>query len=184
MINEVVSRPAGRDLDNDGKSSGRDEAIELVSLANEQVHLKGATLVYRGAARGVIQKSECLKPYHAAVLVGGTTGSVPLPDGAQLARLDKTLRLTDAGGKLAVVGIAGQPLDQVAVPMAVDATAGVVTRAEDGSRSAPMVPHAELAHADGASWSIGRCANGEPFPQCVSEGVIDREAYFRDPRVP
>ncbi len=184
LINEIVVRPAGRDLDGDGKSTARDEMVELVSLANEEVHLQGVRLVYGGQLRGEVVAAKCMKPYTAALLVGLTTGSFKVPQGAQVARLNKTLRLTDNGAALAIVGVGGQPLDQVAVPLAADATEGAIARSEDGARHAAFVPHALLPHAAGATWSPGTCCDGEPFPGCVSEGVVDREAYTRDARVP
>ena len=184
VINEVGHKPAGKDLDADGKSNGRDELIEVVSLAHELVHLLGTRVVFGGKVRGEITHAACMAPYTAAVLVGSTTGAVKLPLGAQLIRLNKTLRLTDSGGALALVGVAGTPLDQVAVPLARDATEGVVTRQIDAARDAPLVPHATLPHADGSPWSPGTCADGESFPACVVEGVVDREAALRDPRAP
>lgn len=182
LINEVVIRPAGRDLDGDGKSSGRDELIEVVSLTNEAVHLRGAMVVYGGAPRGEVIKTRCLAPYHSALIVGSTTGAIADAQGMSIARLNKTLRLTDNGGALALVGVAGDALDHVAVPMASDATEGAVTRQMDGRRGAELTPHALLPHANGAQWSPGRCSDGEPFPMCITEGVIDRETARRDPR--
>lgn len=184
LINEVVTKPAGKDLDGDGKSNGRDELIEFVSLANELVHLQGAQLVYGGKVRGLISKSPCMAPYTATLLVGSTTGAIQLPKAVQQARLDKTLRLTDSGGVLALVGVAGLPLDQVAVPLASNATEGTIARQTDGARDAPMLAHATLLHANGAQWSPGTCSDGESFPECVIEGVVDRESALRDPRVP
>jgi len=181
LINEVTIRPAGRDLDGDGKSSGRDEVIEVVSLAREPVHLNGATLVYRGASRGTVVSSSCLAPATAAVLVGASTGDVKLPPGASLARLDKSLRLTDGGGHLALVGVAANVLDKVAVPMARTVTDSTVNRTVDGWREASLEPHATLSHANNRTWSPGYCADGEAFPVCVTEGVLDREAYFDEP---
>ena len=83
-----------------------------------------------------------------------------------------------------MVGVAAEPLDVVSVPLARDVTEGTVARSVDAGRDAPLVPHATLPHAQGATWSPGTCSDGEPFPACVTEGVVDREAYLRDPRVP
>ena len=184
LINEVVTRPAGRDLDGDGKSSGRDEAIELVSLATEQVHVSGTELSYKGESRGKIMSSGCVAPFGAVVVVGATTGHVKTHGGAIVGRLNKTLRLTDSGGTLALRTAAGNLLDSVEVPAAKDETTGAVTRRVDGHRGAPLVPHGWLTNANGATWSPGTCADGGLFPDCVPDYVVDREAWLSDPMTP
>lgn len=167
VINEVVIRPAGRDLDGDGISSGRDELLELVNLAAEPVHLRGAELWWGDARRGTIADSPCLPPGHAALIVGSTTGPFSAPTGSWVVPLDKTLRLSDGGGTLRLLGLAGGVLDAVSLLPATDARRGCVARRADGQRGAPLVPHQDLVQAGGATMSPGRCSDGRRFPGCV-----------------
>jgi len=174
LVNEVLSRPAGRDLDGDGKSTANDEAIELVSVAAEPVHVHGMRLVYRGEQRGKVTTERCLLPFGAAVLVGSKAADFELPPGATLYRLDRTLRLTDSGGALALVGAGGEAIDKVAVPLAKTVTQGCVTRALDADRQAALLPHAHVPEAEGRTWSPGTCADGQRFPMCVAARIVAR----------
>jgi len=167
VINEVVLKPAGRDLDGDGLSNGRDELLELVIIADESVHLASAELRWDGKRRGRIGASPCLLPGEAALLVGSMTGPVVPPAGAALLRLDRTLRLTDGGGHVALYSESGGELGAVVLAGAANATDGCVTREVDGDRWADMVAHAALEGAQGAPWSPGLCAGGGRFPACL-----------------
>lgn len=168
VINEVVLKPAGRDIDGDGQSSTRDELLEVVSIADEPVHLAGVELRWVGARRGALSSSTCIKPGTAAIIVGSTTGGFKPPKGAVRLSLDRTLRLTDGGGELALIGIAGTALGSVELAAATGAANGCVTRRIDGERWSPMVAHGELERADGAVWSPGLCAGGGRFPACLA----------------
>jgi len=176
VINEVVLRPAGRDLDGDGESNGHDELVELIANTIEPIHLAGTELRWSGKRRGRIQHSPCLLPGQAAVLVGSATGSFTLPEGAIPLRLDRTLRLTDSGGRLSLHDSDGAELGGVDLAAAGNATAGCVTRQVDGQWWLPMVAHASLEQADGAIWSPGLCADGGRFPGCLSEDNASRPA--------
>lgn len=176
VINEVVHRPAGRDIDGDGKSNGRDELLEVLSVADEPVHLRGAELLWSGNRRGAISASDCLAPSTVAVIVGSTTGPFTLPEGAQRLALDRTLRLTDGGGELTLVGLSGTKLGSVLIPPANNSAGGCVCRQVEGERGSAMVPHAQLERAQGAGWSPGLCASGDRFPACLNAGGVETRA--------
>ena len=167
IINEVVLRPGGRDLDGDGHSDGHDELIELIANGDEPIHLAGAELRWSGKRRGGIRDSPCLEPGDVAVLVGSATGAFHVPPGAVRLQLDRTLRLSDSGGRLALHGGAGSELDAVQLTAANNPLNGCVTRQVEGDRWADMVAHASLPRAQGASWSPGLCAGGGRFPGCL-----------------
>ena len=183
VINEVVHRPAGRDVDGDGKSNSRDELLEVLSVADEPVHLRGAELHFAGSNRGAIAASDCLPPLTVAIIVGSTTGLFVLPEGAQRLALDHTLRLTDGGGELTLVGVSGTNLGSVLLPPADDASGGCVCRQVEGERGSAMVPHAQLERARGAGWSPGLCAGGGRFPACLNNeaGLTRAAAEQRQP---
>lgn len=177
VVNEVLSRPSGRDLDGDGLSTSNDEAIEIVSVANEPVHLRGVKLVFRGEERGTVVSPQCVSPFWAALLVGAGSRPFKPVKGAVVTRLDKTLRLTDSGGALALQGEDGYTLDEVAVPLARNVTEGCVARSFDGDATGQLVPHAYIEHAGGRTWSPGTCADGLMFPGCVREGIVNRARH-------
>ncbi len=167
VINEVVSRPGGVDVDHDGASNGHDEVVEVVSRADEAIHLGGTSLWWKGERRGGIVQSACLPPRTAAVIVAPDGGNLKLPSGAVAVLLDRTLRLTDSGGKLEMRSVAGTTLDAVSVPGAVTPSAPAVwSRTRDADWNALLRSHNEVSGATRPS-SIGRCANAERFPCCV-----------------
>ncbi len=167
VINEVVTRPGDRDLDGDGLANGRDELVELVSQVEEPVHIENVRVLYNHGLRGHIRKSPCIAPHTAVVLVGHTTGHFSPPPGAVRISVDRSLRLTDGGGRLALVDAKGQIVCQAEVPAAKTIESGCVNRAWDGDELAPLLPHALIDAAGGSSWSPGTCANGQQYPACV-----------------
>ncbi len=183
VINEVVLKPGGRDLDADGASNGHDELVELIVIADEPIHLGGAELRWSGKRRGGIVSSPCLAPGQAAVLVGSATGAFDLPPGALRIQLDRTLRLTDSGGLLSLHG-GGSELGGVQLAAAGNASSGCVNREVDGQAWAPMVAYDSLARAHGANWSPGLCAGGDRFPHCLGDRAAYKAAPPRDPARP
>ncbi|MCO4760415.1 MAG: hypothetical protein KC502_02850 [Myxococcales bacterium] len=168
VINEVVQRPGGLDHNGDGASNGKDEMVELVSRADVPVHLGGASLWWNGERRGGIASSPCIPPRTAAVLATDTAGPLALPAGAVAVRLDRTLRLTDKGGRVEVRGVLGTALDAVDVPAAVTPSAPAIwSRARDGDWNAALRSHNEVSGASRPA-SLGRCANAFRYPCCLS----------------
>ncbi len=179
VINEVVSRPGGLDLDHDGASNGHDELVELVSRADEPVHLIGASLWWKGERRGGFLFSPCIQPRTAAVVSTTGAGNLKLPAGALEVQLDRTLRLSDGGGSLEIRGIKGTPLDAVDVPAAVTPNAPAVwSRARDGDWHTSLRSHNEVVGATRPA-SLGRCANAARFPCCLGwlDAYIEKGRY-------
>ena len=168
VINEVVLRPGGLDLDHDGASNGRDEVVEIVSRADEAIHLQGASLWWRGERRGGVLSGACLWPRTAAVLAFEESGDLKLPRGAEMILLDRTLRLSDRGGKIELRGVNGTVLDAVAVPAAVTPDAPAVwSRSRDADWQTGLISHNEVPGATRPS-SLGRCADGARYPCCIA----------------
>lgn len=164
VLNEIGLRPAGLDLDGDGKVSARDEYVEVVSNAPHPVDLSGVALLFAGQERGVVVAAPCLPPRHAALLVGSTTAAFVTPAGALRVALDRTLRLTDGGGHVALRSRAGGIHDAIDVPAASGTGPHVWARRADGQFDAPFAEHAWLAW--GQAHSPGACLDGSAFPQC------------------
>ena len=164
---------------NDGASNGHDELVELVSRADEPVHLVGASLWWKGERRGGFLFSPCIQPRTAAVVSTTGAGNLKLPMGALEVQLDRTLRLSDGGGSLEIRGIKGTSLDAVDVPAAVTPDAPAVwSRARDGDWHASLRSHNEVAGATRPA-SLGRCANAARFPCCLGwlDAYIEKGRY-------
>jgi hypothetical protein len=166
IINEVVVRPSGLDLDGDGTSSGRDELVELVSIADEPAFVDHLGLLFDGSERGVAASDTCVPPGHALILVGSTTGPFSAPAASSVLVLSRTLRLTDGGGSVAVVAKTGEAHDVVVLPAAPAKGPHVMARRADADWSSPWAPHQQLSV--GLLWSPGRCVDGGLFPACAT----------------
>ncbi len=192
VINEVALSPGGLDLDGDGASNGRDEMVELVSRADEPISLAGLSLFWRGERRGGVEASPCVPPRTSVVLLGQLGLEPSLPPGATLVRLDRTLRLTDSGGTLALHGLVdvrgeGSPpetprvLAALTLPAAVTPAAPAVwARSRDGDWDAPLASHGALTERP---WSPGRCVGGALFPCCLDWLDAEHEASRLHERV-
>lgn len=174
VVNEYLVRPGGIDLDGDGKSSLRDEAIEFAVDAAEPVHVLGAELWVDGVRRAKITSPVCLPPQRFAVLVGNATGKLSLAPGAVALRLDRSLRLADGGAKLELRGLQGQViahLTYAAEPHGVPAATWV--REVEGERGSAFVRHDALPTGTGAPHSLGTCATGQPACECLGAQGMD-----------
>ena len=168
ILNEVMVRPGGLDLDGDGKSNGRDEALELVLDSDADADLSGATLWVDGLLRGTVLQAPCLSSGMLVVLTGAETAPLALPAGAVQIALDHSLGLADGGGSIELRGRLGTVLGALEYPAEAGGPPSSRTRAVDGQRDAPLVPHRSLPAADGAPWSIGRCATGLAPCTCIA----------------
>jgi hypothetical protein len=168
VINEVLLRPGGIDIDGDGKSNGRDEAIEVWNRADVAVQLPGARLFYSDEERGELSVPGCVPPGAVGVIVGGTTSPGVQPAaGAAVWRLDRSLRLTDTGGHLELRGGRGQLLADAALGPAGEGLPSSVVRATDGDPHSDFVVHRERNDAGAAAHTLGACSNGLLPPGCV-----------------
>mgnify|MGYP007046916218 CR=1 FL=1 len=170
-VNEVLQRPGGLDFDGDGASTTRDEMVEWIVDSSAPAHLLGAELWFDGERRGVVRSSPCLRMGQAVVLVGHLTAPWSPPQGAVLVTLDRTLRLSDKGGHLALIGLGGGELGFADLPAAPAKEACSLVRARDGDRAAPLEPHCDHPDSKGAPWSPGLCTDGGRFPGCLTIGA-------------
>ena len=162
VINEVLAKPAGLDIDGDGLSNLRDEAIEVLLLADQPRRLDGVTLHVAGQPRGQLSDPRCHPPGTLFVVLGATAALPPLPGGAVGLQLSGQLALRDEGAQLSLLGWAGSPLDLLAYP---PAPAGrSLVRSQDGDLWAPLQPHPDTAAGD--PHSLGRCRDGAPATSC------------------
>jgi len=168
VVNELLVRPAGLDLDGDGKSSGRDEALELYLDASEPAHFRDVELWVDGQLRGRVVGEACVPPGSLVVLTGSTTGDVAVPPGTVSLHLDHPLKLQDGGGSLELRGLAGTVLCAGTWPDEPDAPPSSWARSEDGDRDAPFARHDTLAKTKGSAASIGRCLSGGPPCACLA----------------
>ncbi|MSP91033.1 MAG: hypothetical protein EXR79_04395 [Myxococcales bacterium] len=174
VVNEYLVRPGGIDLDGDGKSTLRDESIEFAVDSDEPVHVLGAEWWVDGVRRAKVTTPVCLPPQRFAVLVGNASGKLVLGPGAIEVRLDRSLRLTDAGSHLELRSPQGQViahLEYAAEPHGVPAATWV--RALDGERGSPFVRHDALPAGTGAPHSLGTCATGQPACECLGAQGMD-----------
>ncbi|MSP93550.1 MAG: hypothetical protein EXR79_17450 [Myxococcales bacterium] len=168
VVNEIAVRPGGLDLDGDGKSNGRDEAVELYLDASAPVHFRNAEFWIDSDRRGRVVGEACFEPGSVLVLVGPTTAPLHLPPGSFELRLDHALQLPDSGGELELVGPAGTALGRAAWDAEPDGPPSSRVRTLDGDRDAVWVRHADVPAAKGAPWSIGHCVNGGPPCACFA----------------
>ena len=162
VINELLARPAGLDLDGDGLSNHRDEAIEVRLSSTGTRHLQGAQLRVAGQVRGVLLDSTCHWPGALLVVVGSTTGLLLLPAAIPQLHLSGPLGLPDKGADLALIGRGGGTLDQVAYPVAPEGRS--LVRTPEGSRWAPLLAHPD--GVDGSGHSLGKCSDGSASHTC------------------
>jgi hypothetical protein len=181
LWNEVLSRPAGIDLDGDAKSNLRDEALELVVLADEPVHAFGAELSVAGSVRGKVASTGCLAPQSFAVLLGASTGPVQLPSGAAELRLDHALKLPDTGADLKLTGTHGEALALATYPPeTVHDEAASWTREIDGERGSTFMRHTDHPATFGQPHSLGACASAQPACECLAPQGMDCPRLPRD----
>lgn len=159
VINEILARPGGVDLDGDGVANHRDEAVELVYRGDAPGHLQGAHLWVAGQDRGPIGDARCLLPGQRAVLTGSTAANLALPADVVQVRAGKPLDLRDSGAELELRGMLETPLGQASYGPAVAGQS--VVRAVDGDAGAELVAHAVVA---GVGHSLGRAT---PTPDRV-----------------
>ncbi|MSQ82195.1 MAG: hypothetical protein EXR77_04650 [Myxococcales bacterium] len=150
VINEVLAKPAGIDLDGDGLSNNRDEALELLFVGTFAGHLDGTRLVLDGKNRGSITDITCLHPNQLVVVTGSTAQALVLPAGSRHVRLTKPLNLRDDGGHLQLIGALGTVLGQAHYPAAQPGQSQV--RQPDGDAFGGFVSH---LHTGGGSHSLG-----------------------------
>lgn len=150
VINEVLAKPAGIDLDGDGLSNNRDEALELLFVGTFAGHLDGTRLVLDGKDRGIITDITCLHPNQVVVVTGSTAQALVLPAGSRHVRLTKPLNLRDDGGHLQLVGALGTVLGQAHYPAAQPGQSQV--RHPDGDAFSGFVSHLQTG---GGSHSLG-----------------------------
>lgn len=162
VINEVLARPAGQDLDGDGQFNQRDEALEVRLVAQGPRHLQGVALQVAGQLRGQLADATCHPAGTLLVLVGSTTAALALPAGPVQVNLSGQLALRDEGAMVTLVGRGGGILDQVSYP---PGPAGrSLVRTPEGSRWAPLKTHPETGSGNGHS--IGLCSDGTPADSC------------------
>lgn len=164
LVNELLVRPGGVDLDGDGQSTSRDEAIELRIDATEPVHLRGASLQVSGQSRGEWPLDDCVAPGTLLVVVGHTTGAVALPEGASLVVWPQTLKLPDGAGSVRWLGSQGATLGEASWPDQGDGAGSSMVRAQDGVWWSELVRHDSVAPI--RSHSLGLCADGQPPTMC------------------
>lgn len=165
LVNEVLVRPGGVDLDGDGQSTSRDEAIELRIDANEPVHLRGVALQVGGQARGVWPLDDCLSPGALLVVVGHTTGPVALPEGASLVVWPQTLKLPDGADGLRWLGSQGATLAEASWPDQGSGAGTSMARELDGVWWTQLVRHDSLV-PQRRPHSLGLCADGQLATAC------------------
>jgi hypothetical protein len=164
IVNELLIRPGGVDLDGDGQSNGRDEALELRLDTTEPVHLREVELLVSGVTRGKLAGSDCLAPGQLLVIVGHTTGPVDLPEGASRVDWPQTLRLPDDGGSVTLVGAQGAELTSASWSSQSGTAGASLVRSADGVWWQELVRHDAVA--PGMAHSVGRCSNGQPAAAC------------------
>jgi hypothetical protein len=174
LLNEVVVRPGGLDADGDGASTGRDEVIEVVSLAAAPGHALGVVLRIDGVVRGEIVESPCLQPGQAALLVGSTTAAAGRVATLPALRLDHTLRLRDSPSRLELFSAAGGLHDSAPMPAALGNAPAVWTRVPDADPDGEWWPHQTVPPF--RPWSLGACAGGGWFPDCIQSQLAGRVA--------
>lgn len=166
IITEVLARPAGVDIDGDGVSNLRDEAIEVRIDADAPVHLRGVTLRVGEKVRGEIDDARCHAPGALAVLTGATTGALALaadPSAVTHLRLDGPMGLVDSGSSVELRGLLGTLLGDG--HYGATSTGGQSwARTTDSDRAAPFAPHPALE--DGGLHSLGRCRDGRSADAC------------------
>ncbi len=150
VLNEILARPGGVDLDGDGLANHRDEAVELVYRGDEPGHLQGAHLWVAGQDRGAITDGHCLLPGQRAVITGSTAGLLALAPTVVQVRAGKPLDLRDTGAELELRGVLDTPLGKTTYGPAVAGHSEV--RAPDGDGEAALVAHPVVA---GVGHSIG-----------------------------
>ncbi len=162
VINEVLARPAGLDIDGDGLSNQRDEALELRLIADGPRHLDGVALRVAGQQRGYLGGAACHPPGTLLVVLGSTAGGWPPQPGTAQLHLSAQLALRDEGAVLALLGRGGGLLDQVTYPAAPAGRS--LVRTPEGNRWAPLLPHPNTA--TGAGHSLGLCSDGSAALGC------------------
>lgn len=164
LVNELLVRPGGVDLDGDGQSTSRDEAIELRIDAPEPVHLRGVSLQVGGQQRGVWPLDDCLQPGALLVVVGHTTGAVPLPEGASLVSWPQTLKLPDGPTTLRWLGSQGATLAEASWADQGSGPGASMVRQVDGVWWTSLVRHDSVMPE--RQHSLGTCADGSPAAAC------------------
>lgn len=177
IVNEVLARPGGFDIDGDQLSNGRDEALELIHDSAYDAHYDGVQLWQASKLRGTIRSHQCMPPGQMLVVTGPTTRELTLPPGATQLRLDHAMSLADGAGPLILRGLAGTVVAEVALPAALDATATSLARTVDGDRFAPWGWHCLLPETGEQPASLGRCLDGQPPCTCIEalKPLCDRE---------
>lgn len=164
LVNELLVRPGGVDLDGDGQSTSRDEAIELRIDAPEPVHLRGVSLQIGDQQRGAWPLDDCVQPGALLVVVGHTTGAVPLPEGASRVNWPQTLKLPDGPTTLRWLGSQGATLAEASWADQGSGPGASMVRQVDGVWWASLVRHDSVMPE--RRHSLGACADGSPAAAC------------------
>ncbi len=167
-VNEILSRPAGIDLDGDGISNTHDEAVELIYQGEATAHLDGTELWLGGQFRGIVTTQACVQPGDLLVLTGPNTLPLAKAEGVVQIGLDHALQLTDGGGLLLFRSAKGALLGSQVVPPASATTPTSLAHEQDDERDGPMKPHVIIGETRGAAHSIGRCLDGALPCHCVA----------------
>lgn len=162
IVNEVLAAPGDQDIDGDGWSNARDEAVELRYDGAAPGHLGGAELWVGGKRRGAVQEARCLDPGTLVVLTGHLAATMTVAPGGQQLRLSGPLELPDKGAEIEVRGVLGTALGRASYPPASAAVS--LCRDPEGDRWAPLSPHPPLAN--GVRQSIGHCTDGSVPSAC------------------
>ena len=174
LLNEYLVRPAGIDIDGDGKSNGRDEVLELtLATGSQDVHLGGAKLYVDGMLRGQIAGSNCLSPKHLIVLVGNTSALVTWPEGVDEIRLDHLLKLPDGGASLELRTADNQLLFRHTYLQEQPGAPSSWTRSVDGDAAADWTRQLDWADGHGRPHTIGLCNNGQVACACLASQGMD-----------
>ncbi|MBM4343275.1 MAG: hypothetical protein FJ100_07850 [Deltaproteobacteria bacterium] len=157
VVNEILARPGGVDLDGDGVANHRDEAVELVFRGDIAGHLQGTHLWVAGQDRGAIADIRCLLPGQRIVLTGSTAGPLTLAEGVLQVRTAKPLDLRDGGAHIELRGVLDTALGQATYGPAVAGQSQV--RSPDGEADAALAAHPVIA---GVGHSVGGPTPAEP----------------------
>lgn len=174
VLNEYLVRPAGIDVDGDGKSNGRDEALELaLTTGSRQVHLQGAKFYVDGQLRGQIVGPVCLDPRHLVVLLSNTAALASWPPGVDEIRLDHLLKLPDGGASLELRTADDQLLFRHAYIPEQGGAPSSWTRTVDGDGSSDWQRALDWSEGHGRAQTIGACNDGRPACACLASQGMD-----------
>lgn len=166
MLNEILAKPGGLDVNNDGESSTKDEFVEIVNVSGQELDLTGVQLFTgQGTPSDLVHTFQgfCLGPLEGVVLFGGGNPGFTV-DKATIMVADKSLSLNDAAGH-GVRLVAGNGVEVDAYTYQLVPASESLTRWPDGTGA--FAPHSEADTEAGKPFSPGSCIDGSPFPFCL-----------------